>query len=325
MLVAILGLWVADIRGILRAPGRQVGLLLFFRKVAVSGYAVASLALGTVKGRICHFDQLYGVARVVRERRYADADGDLVLFVRTALADHAEPVVLDGQANTLGRDQTLSQVGIQQKGRELIPAEPRRGISAPEVCGYRKSYFFDGLAAGKMAELVIDPFKVVSVHHQDAKRTLFFAGPARLTPKLRKERAARKQTRQIVMRDKPVYLPLILTVDLVKQVEPQHRKSYLYLVPVLERLSPDTPAVQKCTVSRIEIGQQVARCIALPDAGNARMLPRDLRVVDANIRLECPSENDIFALERYRHGYKLTAQENKRRLKVTASGLDVVH
>jgi hypothetical protein len=48
------------------------------------------------------------------------------------------------------------------------------------------------------------------------------------------------------------------------------------------------------------------------------MLPRNLRVIDANVGLESTAEDDLFALERDRHSDQLSAQENKRRFKVAS-------
>ena len=124
-----------------------------------------------------------------------------------------------------------------------------------------------------------------------------------------------------------MYLTLIFAIDLVEQIEPQDRLADLDLVSIGQFFGRDTAAIELGTVARVEVGKYVIRRGRgeILDGCDPGMLPRELVVIDTNVRLERSPEDYLFALKRDRHRDQLAAQKYKCRPYITSNYLGVVH
>ena len=71
-----------------------------------------------------------------------------MLLRRFALPDDAECRLLNFAADSLGRDQSLSDIGIEQKRRKFFAAESRRRIAASHTFDYAPTDLLQSFAAG---------------------------------------------------------------------------------------------------------------------------------------------------------------------------------
>src|SRR5437899_6862562 len=122
-------------------------------------------------------------------------------------------------------------------------------------------------------------------------------------------------------------LALVFTVYLVQQIEPQDLFADSYFVSVLERGLSYTATVEKRTVTRIHIRQNIICTVGFGiRMGRHTSVPaRNLCVINANVRLQSPSQNNLFTFERYRHRDQFAAQKNKRRPQIAAFYFGIVH
>jgi len=129
------------------------------------------------------------------------------------------------------------------------------------------------------------------------------------------------------MRDEAVDLPLVFAVYLVKQVEPKNMLADHYLVAVLERFARYHSTVQKRSVSRGQIGQDVFGffCYGIDKRVDPGMKPGNLCVVYTYICLKSAAQNYLLAFKRYRHGNKITGQKYDGGAQVSRLGFGFLH
>jgi hypothetical protein len=99
-------------------------------KIAICTDTIASLGLGPIKCRICHFDQFDRVVRIFRKRRYTDTYSYVVRLSVCVSSYDAEFVFFDADSYSLGGDQSLLKLSIEQKGCKFFTAKPRGGVTA---------------------------------------------------------------------------------------------------------------------------------------------------------------------------------------------------
>src|SRR6267142_143325 len=102
------------------------------------------------------------------------------------------------------------------------------------------------------------------------------------------------------MHKQPMNLLLELPINLVKHVEAQHVFADNYLVSVMQETLRNGVPVQQRAVSRTKIDDPIADllCNLIALSINAGMETRRARIVNSNISLEGPSENDFVTLQR---------------------------
>ncbi len=112
---------------------------------------------------------------------------------RFSALHQTKSVILDFQANSLRRDESLRKFGIEQKRRKFFAAETRRRIAASQVFG---DSFGESLpkfyCPSDRPISVVDQFEMINVHHQNAKRTSFRFRLRGFTPQFREKRTTRQ-------------------------------------------------------------------------------------------------------------------------------------
>src|ERR1041385_9039703 len=103
-----------------------------------------------------------------------------MLFSGRSFFDDAELEPLNFEPDAFGSDHCLCHVGIEQKCREFLAAKSGCRVAASQVSDNALGKLLKRSAAGQVPVCIVDLFKMVKIHHENAKRPVFGLGATRL-------------------------------------------------------------------------------------------------------------------------------------------------